>query len=511
MRNLIIPCFLLCLSCMGKGQPAQQQVTGYYPSWRWYDRGKMVRPGTINYSRYDIINYAFLDVDANGAIRLNDPWADKNLLLGPIVSGKAPAGYGQAQDLGNPAYHRPGNRFSDFAHKHKVRLVASLGGWAHSENFPVVAADPAKRARLASDCARIVVLYNLDGIDIDWEYPGFEEQGGTPADRQNFTLLIRQIRDALNGAEKRLKRDLLLTAACGASPKRMEGIDWPQVIGLLDGVNLMAYSFYGHWDPVCNHNAPLFPPVNATQPGFSCGEAVENLLDLGVPPAKINLGIAFFGRTQRTTGIPALHGQGAGIPDTEMFSRNGATPAYYEVVERINQGFFDYFWDDVSQSPYLCGKNGLPSFVSFDDERSIALKAGYVKCRNLHGVAIWDITADYLETAPGSKTIARTPLADAIRKEFSRATNVLPGELIQPTVCIFPNPTPNGYLQVFTSAPERADTRLAIYDTNGQKIHDTAFSKASYRLDLRALPAGPYLVQVKRGRDQPVLVRVVKK
>ena len=511
MRYFIFPLFFLLTSCSGATQTAQKVISGYYPSWRWYERDKLVQPATLDYSRYDIINYAFLDVEADGSLSLSDPWADKNLLLGPINSALAPPGYDQSKDLGNPAYHKSGLRFSDYAHKNKVRFVVSIGGWTHSENFPAVAADPQKRARFASQCASIVQLYQLDGIDIDWEYPGHAERGGSGADKQNLTLLLRDVRNTLEALEKNIRRELLLTLACSAAPTHMAGIDWPQVKGLVDGINLMAYAYYGHWDPVSNHNAPLFPPSNATQPGFSCSESVQNLLDLGVPAAKINLGLAFYGRTQLTTAASGLHVSGWKCPDTIAFTRNAATPQYYEIMERFNQGIYDYNWDAVAQVPYLSGKAGIRSFVSFDDERSIALKAEFVKSRNLHGVVIWDIAADQLETAPGSRIIAGAPLATAIRTVFSSPSTAISPVFSGATVCVFPNPTPNGYLQIFTNATDQVPTDLAIFDTNGQKIHASKYSGASHRLDLRALPAGPYMVQVTRGKDKPVLVRVVKK
>ncbi|MBK8921291.1 MAG: T9SS type A sorting domain-containing protein [Saprospirales bacterium] len=511
MRNLILSSLFLLSCCAGSTQTAPKVISGYYPGWRWYERGKLVQPATIDYSRYHLIYYAFLSVDADGSLRLTDPWADKNLLLGPVNGTKAPPGYGQSNDLGNPAFHQAGKRFSDYAHKNKVRFLVSIGGWAHSEFFSAVAADPVKRAHFASQCATIIQLYNLDGIDIDWEYPGYEERGGSAADRDNFTRLLRQLRATLDALEPKLRRELALTIACSASPRRMETIDWIQVRTLVDGVNLMSYAFYGHWDPVSNHNAPLFPPVNATQPGFSCSEAVQNLLDLGVPAAKINLGLAFYGRTQLTGGPAGLHTGGLKCPDTLRFGRNATTPAYYEIAHKIRQGLYDYHWDEVAQAPYLTGKNGMPSFVSFDDEQSTALKALFARSRRLHGVVIWDITADYLESAPGSGVIAGTPLATAVKNTFTASAPPVPEVLAGANISVFPNPTANGYLQIFTNATERARTDLAVFNTEGQKLHAITYSEASHRLDLRALPAGPYLVQVKHGKSQPILVRIIKK
>ena len=510
MRKLFIPLFFILSSCAGSTQTADKVVSGYYPSWRWYERDKLVRPATIDYSKYNVLIYAFLGLEADGSLRLPDPWADKNLLLGPINSAKAPADYGHANDLGNPAYHVRGMRFSDYAHKNKVRFMVSIGGWAHSANFPAVAADPVRRVRFASECARIIEYFNLDGIDIDWEFPGTEERGGSPADRQNFTLLLRQVRETLTSLKPKMRRDLMLTVACGASPKNLSNIDWPQVHRLVDAINLMTYSFYGHWDPVSNHNAPLFPSMNATQLGYSCVEAVQNLLDLGVPSLKINLGLAFYGRTQLTTGASGLHVTGVGQPDSIMFTRNAATPQYHEIASKIALGYYDYNWDDAAMVPYLSGKEGIPSFVSFDDENSISLKAQFAKSRNLRGVAIWDMTADYLESAPGSKTIAGIPLASAIQKVFK---NEIPMPLVLSgtTVCVFPNPTPNGFIQVFTNSPVHANTSLTIFDVNGKQLHTTTYATAAHRVDIRSLPSGPYLVQVTHGNSAPVQVRVLKK
>lgn len=511
MFRRIVPLFLLFFSvCVGNTQSYQQVVVGYYPSWRWYERGKLVQPATIDYSKYDVLVYAFLNVEADGSLSLLDPRADKPLLLGPVNPALAPAGYATANDLGNPAYHKRGQRFSDYAHKHRTRFMVSVGGWAHSQHFPAIAADPEKRVRFAADCARIVELYNLDGLDLDWEYPGTEERGGGPADRQNFTLLLRQVRDALNTLKTKLKRDLALTIACGAAPKNMVNIDWAQVHPLVNGIHLMSYSFYGQWDRVSNHNAPLFPSMNATQLGYSCVEAVQNLVDFGVPPAKINLGLAFYGRSHLTAGPAGLYVATTGQSDSIAFRRSAATPQYHEIAVRLAEGIYQHNWDEVAQVPYLTGIEGIPSFVSYDDERSIALKAQFAQSRNLRGVVIWDITGDYIETAPGSKTIAGTPLATAARRALTSA-EPLPLVLSGTTVCIFPNPTPNGFIQIFTHSMTRADTDLTILDGNGKKIHSTTYSTAGHRVDLRALPAGPYTVQVKHGGSAPVQVQVLKK
>lgn len=63
-----------------------------------------------------------------------------------------------------------------------VKLLITLGGWTEdSMAFSHVAADPHKKSTLASTLIHYMQTYNLDGIDIDWEYPG--QNGGTPDDK----------------------------------------------------------------------------------------------------------------------------------------------------------------------------------------------------------------------------------------------------------------------------------------------------------------------------------------
>ena len=74
----------------------------------------------------------------------------------------------------------------------EINILLSLGGWG-AGGFSEMAADSVKRKAFALDCKRIVDKYNIDGIDVDWEYPSSDEAGisATPDDINNFTLLIK--------------------------------------------------------------------------------------------------------------------------------------------------------------------------------------------------------------------------------------------------------------------------------------------------------------------------------
>ncbi len=399
-------------------QPCQE-VIGYFPSWKWYHRKFLVNPATIDYTKYSIINYAFFQPNADGSIRPFDPYADKTLLLGTIKP-EAPPGYSRSIDFGHREWHIAETSLVSKAQQAGTKVLISLGGWTLSNHFSSIAADSVKRGRFAASCAQLVRTYQVDGVDIDWEYPGYGPQNGSAADKENFTILVKEIRDSFNVLEKSINKSLLITAAFGVAPSRMAFIEWEKVVPLLDFINLMTYDFYGSNHSRTNHHAPLFPPEQGLN-GFDLHSVVNHLTgNYAVPRHKINIGIAFYGRTQKTKGAPNLHTASMQIPDRETFPEDKGNPMFYSIVAR--QDLFDYYWDPSAQVPFLKGKNLLNTFVTFDDENSIALKAHYIQENGLAGAMVWDITGDHIETNPGSGVIAETPLADVLNKVFCHAS-----------------------------------------------------------------------------------------
>ncbi len=391
-------------------QPCRE-VIGYFPSWKWYHRQQLVNPATIDYSNYTIINYAFFEPNPDGSVSPFDPMADKNLLLGKIAP-TAPPGYGRQKDFGKAEWHLPGTSLVELAHAKGVKVFVSIGGWTLSQHFSPIAASAEKRRRFAQSCAEMVRTYGIDGIDIDWEYPGYRAQGGGPADRKNFTLLLREIRDSLHVLQLTSGRQLYLSSAFGCAPTRMADIEWEQVTPLLDFVNMMTYDFYGRDYSVTNHNAPLFAPSKGIK-GYDLHSTIHRLVDdFGVPPHKICIGVPFYGRAMKTNSAPGLHVGSAQSVDARTFPEDEGSPTFYNILAR--QGLFFYHWDSIAQAPFLKSKSSN-TFVSFDDERSVASKARYILDHELAGAIVWDITGDCVESRQYRGTIERTPLADALR------------------------------------------------------------------------------------------------
>lgn len=391
-----------------KVNPTCRQIIGYYPSWQMYKRNGLVSPASLDYDKYTILNYSFFQTDLKGNLYGTDAWADSILLRGKIDWGVSTNDYYE---------YFPNTSLVDIAHAWGVKVMVSIGGWTLSENFPTVAADPALRANFAHECVRILKEYKFDGIDIDWEYPGYVDHKGTPDDKKNYTLLMQAIRDSIDTYGKKIKYKFLLTGAFGANKSQMDNIEWDKIKVVMDYINMMTYDYNGTWSEDANHHTALYEPTGGT--GGSIDRAMKLMTqDYGVPASKLNLGVAFYGRSllmnDATSGLYSKNHMK--LSDSVTYVTDLGMPQYYDILLKMKN--FTRYWDEAAKAPYLLGNPGKNryTFVSYDDEQSVKLKAEYVVTKEAAGVIIWDITGDYIERSEGSGSIKGTPLADILNE-----------------------------------------------------------------------------------------------
>lgn len=480
-RTKTIIALLLISNLFGRifAQPCKE-IIGYYPNWQWYDRAKLVKPSTIAYSKYSVINYCFFKPELNGTISNTDTWADENLLQGQINWST------------NPVSYYPNTSIIDLAHNAGTKIYVSIGGWTLSDNFPTIAASSTLRAKFASECNRLIKFYKFDGIDIDWEYPGYAAHSGTPADKVNFTLLLQQIRDSLNTLGTLHNKTYGLSACFSADQVKMQDIQWNNVVPLLTMINVMSYDFFGAWDCVANHNSPLYS-TSTGDPTFNLNSAFLKLTSFyNVPASKINLGVAFYGRSQM--GATALYQATNCNENAVIFSDDLGTPLYYNIVKNMN--LFNRYWDNVAQVPYLLGKSSTSAngtFVSYDDKQAIGLKASYIKSKNARGAIIWEITGDYMETSPGSGVIAGTPLVDTLNYVFCNVTTGLNDlNTNSPELSVYPNPS-KGKITISSSDGIK---HMEIIDALGRTLQSN-FYHSDTSVEIVIENKGLYFIKVK--------------
>ena len=267
-----------------------------------------------------------------------------------------------------------------------LRVLVSVGGWG-AGGFSEAAATPAGRERFAKTAASIVERRGLDGIDIDWEYPCYSEAGiaSAPEDKENYTLLMLALRDELDRLSERTGRRYELTTAVGADQYYVDGSEMARVASVCDWVNVMTYDMRGGFQILTGHHTGLFTPTGDLF-RISADASVRMYVDAGVPPAKIVLGAAFYSR--RWVDVPDRNN---GLFQMSPGSgRHG--PRYTEVArELLPGGAYTRFWDDEAKAPWLFDGS---TFLSYDDEESIAHKCRYVREHGHGGVFYWEHGGD---------------------------------------------------------------------------------------------------------------------
>jgi chitinase len=81
-----------------------------------------------------------------------------------------------------------------------LQVLVSVGGWLWSGNFSDMALTKESRSKFVASVVEFVDRYKLDGLDIDWEYPGMIGSGNRfrPEDQRNYTLLLKELRARFN-------------------------------------------------------------------------------------------------------------------------------------------------------------------------------------------------------------------------------------------------------------------------------------------------------------------------
>lgn len=174
----------------------------------------------------------------------------------------------------------------------------------------------------------------------------------------------------------------LLTSALPAGEWALKNIHLGKASIHLDLINLMTYDFAGPWTDACGHHAQLYTPEHPHNDAArtSCKSAVTYLLSKGVPSRKILLGIPTYGRS-------FLGATKAG----DCFTGQGGEEGTFEYKDLPRPGATEYFDGSVG-AVYSIGGDG--GFVTYDDPRTVHMKAQYAKQQKLGGFFYWTGTGD---------------------------------------------------------------------------------------------------------------------
>ena len=207
-------------------------------------------------------------------------------------------------------------------------------------------------------------------FEVNWEHPS------NPAQGRDYVNLLSTLRTALPSQR------YVLTSALPCGEYNLANINIGQATHFLDYINLMCYDFSGPWTTFCGHQAQLHSPKKPYDDAskISCESAVGYLLSHGVPASKVLIGIPAYGRS-------FLRAKKAGDPYNGSAGEEG-TFEYRDLPRPESKVRFD---EECGATHCVGGDAG---FVSYDDQKSVQMKAGFVKQKGLGGLFYWTGTAD---------------------------------------------------------------------------------------------------------------------
>ena len=363
-------------------QAVRPEVTVYFPNWNVRSDSRNL-VSNLPWDRLDCVNHAFWKIVPRGGgfvIVSTDSWADT------------------APD--NPLAHFP--LYAEYAGRYPdKKIMLSIGGWTCCGCFSEMALTKESRGSFIQSCLDTLDAYPFfSGLDIDWEYPGVARPGnshdeGNPVmgdDRANYTLLLKELREALDRHDGLKRRTL--TVCAGASVSTLARQDYASLHAYVDRINLMTYDLAGPWDHHTGHHTALFGDRSADT-------AVKYLMSQGVPADRIAIGSPLDGhgwKLHARTGNPVGAAADSVISSDltwrrlrllEQVAVPDGVPGWHSGYD--NEAEAAWLWNDDPVSP-----DDL-TFCTYENFSSLNAKLKYIRDHHLGGLIVWEIHGDSMD------------------------------------------------------------------------------------------------------------------
>jgi chitinase len=358
------------------------RVVGYLASWGVRSKGAAI--ANLPAKHLTHIFYAFALIGKDGSVILGDACTDvgacaKGARL-PLIAG---GNFGELRKLKARYPH--------------LKLTISVGGWGGSARFSDAALTDQSRRRFAGSAIDLFIRRwpgLFDGIDIDWEFPvqgGLEGNVERPQDKQNFTLLLAELRRGLDAEGSKNNRHYELTIAASARPSEIANLEIARIVPLLDFVNVMTYDYHTGGS-IAHFNAPLYAAANDPTPELTVDASIKAFERGGVPAEKLLVGVPFFAKAYG--GVANVNGgflQRAPSAPKNWHESDGDWRRLS--VTRLRDPRFTRHWESSAKVPWLFD-SASGTWITYDDPESVRAKADYVRGQGLGGVVIWELGGD---------------------------------------------------------------------------------------------------------------------
>lgn len=354
-------------SCEVEGQ-GFERIVGYYEGWSPNRPCNKFYPEQIPRGVYTHLNFAFATIDpASFEVRLASS-SDGELL----------------QRLANLKGADP-----------NLKVLIAIGGWTFNDAGPTervfsdLAASPVKTALFAISLVKFMAKYNLDGVDIDWEYPEATDRHGRPEDYANFPAFLARLKAIFQA----MGRNPEISITIPASFWYLQHFDLVNLQKSVDFFNVMTYDFHGTWDM---ENRWVGPYLNSHTNLTELRDGLDLLWRNGIKSEKVVMGMAFYGRSFSVAN-PACTSPGceygSGSP-VQQCSREVSVALNSEIEDIMAQTGAKPVLDRDAAVKMLVWGPGGNQWVTFDDQDTLKIRADFARSQCLGGVMVWAVSHD---------------------------------------------------------------------------------------------------------------------
>ncbi len=277
-------------------------------------------------------------------------------------------------------------------HPH-LKILLSIGGWSHSGPFHDIARSKKGLPSFVNSAIGMMQTHDVfDGVDIDWEFPGGDDNTHGPLskkainiERKAYTQIMMLLRQGLDDHGKKSGRAYSTSSAMTGSPYGNRAINWRAAIAHMDYLFVMTYDFETNQP---GHHANLI--ASGATGGAGIDAIIKGLAARGVPRSKMVLGVPFYGRgwsdaRWNAQGKIVSGGNAQALDMALGYDDITGSPDIQSHYEKIA---------DQRHRAKLYVHRTEDKIISFDDVEVIKMKARWAREQNLAGIFSWEISDD---------------------------------------------------------------------------------------------------------------------
>ncbi|KAJ2006439.1 hypothetical protein GGI04_001885 [Coemansia thaxteri] len=301
------------------------------------------------------------------------------------------------------------------------KKIVSFGGWGISTDVGTYqhlrnAMLPANVDTVVTNLVNWMNANQLDGLDIDWEYPGAPDipgiPAGLPSDAPNYLNFLKKLKAKMPAGKS-------LSIAAPASYWYLKQFPITDMAQQLDYIVYMTYDLHGQWDYGNQWTGNwLKSHVNWTE----TQQALNLITHAGVPSNKVLLGLGAYGRSFQQVD-PNCSGPNCKFtgPNSGALPGKCTNAAGYISLAEIEQ------LSDVRSKTVDDGSTivtyGSNQWVAYLTKQQMVDRTNWASGKNLGGTIVW--AADLINMSPKVGPACDTSLIstfdDYIKSSCSRA------------------------------------------------------------------------------------------